>query len=391
MAASRVQPSLARASSRKQMPRRTDLKRVLVIGSGPIVIGQACEFDYSGIAGVQGAARRRARGRARQQQPGDDHDRPGAGRPHLRRAADAGSARGDHRARASRRDAADGRRPDGAQPRGRSGGRRHAREVQRQADWRVDRGDQDRRRSSAVQGRDARDRPRRAAERPGAHARRSDRSRADARLSARHPPVVHARRRRRRHRLQHRRVPRPRRARPRAEPGPRDPDRGVGDRLEGIRARGDARRRRQLRRHLLDREHRSDGRAHRRQHHGRADPHAERQGIPADARRGAPHHPQGRRRDRRVEHPVRGQSGERPHGRHRDEPARVAVVGAGVEGHRLSDREDRREARARLSPRRDPERHHARSRRRPSSRPSTTSSSRFRAGTSRSSRRPTGR
>src|SRR5580704_11147516 len=30
------------------MPRSTDLKRVLVIGSGPIVIGQACEFDYSG-------------------------------------------------------------------------------------------------------------------------------------------------------------------------------------------------------------------------------------------------------------------------------------------------------------------------------------------------------
>ncbi|HEX5474950.1 MAG TPA: carbamoyl-phosphate synthase large subunit [Vicinamibacterales bacterium] len=30
------------------MPKRTDLERVLVIGSGPIVIGQACEFDYSG-------------------------------------------------------------------------------------------------------------------------------------------------------------------------------------------------------------------------------------------------------------------------------------------------------------------------------------------------------
>src|SRR5216684_6426494 len=30
------------------MPRRTDLKRVLVFVSGPIVIGQACEFDYSG-------------------------------------------------------------------------------------------------------------------------------------------------------------------------------------------------------------------------------------------------------------------------------------------------------------------------------------------------------
>jgi carbamoyl-phosphate synthase large subunit len=31
------------------MPRRSDLHRVLVIGSGPIVIGQACEFDYSGV------------------------------------------------------------------------------------------------------------------------------------------------------------------------------------------------------------------------------------------------------------------------------------------------------------------------------------------------------
>src|SRR5512144_2866282 len=30
------------------MPRRTDIGSVLVIGSGPIVIGQACEFDYSG-------------------------------------------------------------------------------------------------------------------------------------------------------------------------------------------------------------------------------------------------------------------------------------------------------------------------------------------------------
>ena len=30
------------------MPRRTDISSVLVIGSGPIVIGQAAEFDYSG-------------------------------------------------------------------------------------------------------------------------------------------------------------------------------------------------------------------------------------------------------------------------------------------------------------------------------------------------------
>src|SRR5438105_129607 len=30
------------------MPRRNDLHRILIIGSGPITIGQACEFDYSG-------------------------------------------------------------------------------------------------------------------------------------------------------------------------------------------------------------------------------------------------------------------------------------------------------------------------------------------------------
>ena len=31
------------------MPRDTSIKRILVIGSGPIVIGQGCEFDYSGV------------------------------------------------------------------------------------------------------------------------------------------------------------------------------------------------------------------------------------------------------------------------------------------------------------------------------------------------------
>jgi carbamoyl-phosphate synthase large subunit len=30
------------------LPKRTDIQSILIIGSGPIVIGQACEFDYSG-------------------------------------------------------------------------------------------------------------------------------------------------------------------------------------------------------------------------------------------------------------------------------------------------------------------------------------------------------
>src|SRR5580765_805008 len=36
------------AKGARLMSRRNDLQRILVIGSGPIVIGQACEFDYSG-------------------------------------------------------------------------------------------------------------------------------------------------------------------------------------------------------------------------------------------------------------------------------------------------------------------------------------------------------
>src|SRR6476661_6343736 len=35
------------------MPRRTDLESICVIGSGPIVIGQACEFDYSGCQALK--------------------------------------------------------------------------------------------------------------------------------------------------------------------------------------------------------------------------------------------------------------------------------------------------------------------------------------------------
>src|ERR687891_2046276 len=31
------------------MPRRSDIHTILIIGSGPIVIGQGCEFDYSGV------------------------------------------------------------------------------------------------------------------------------------------------------------------------------------------------------------------------------------------------------------------------------------------------------------------------------------------------------
>jgi carbamoyl-phosphate synthase large subunit len=35
------------------MPKRTDIKSIMIIGAGPIIIGQACEFDYSGTQAVK--------------------------------------------------------------------------------------------------------------------------------------------------------------------------------------------------------------------------------------------------------------------------------------------------------------------------------------------------
>jgi len=46
-----------RARKPKSMPRRDDLHKILLIGSGPIVIGQACEFDYSGTQGAKALTR----------------------------------------------------------------------------------------------------------------------------------------------------------------------------------------------------------------------------------------------------------------------------------------------------------------------------------------------
>ena len=104
------------------MPRRSDLHKILILGSGPIVIGQAAEFDYSGVQACKvlreegyevvlvnsnpatimtdpefadatyvepllpGPQGRGVSHRPDQQQPGDDHDRPGVRRRHLYRA-----------------------------------------------------------------------------------------------------------------------------------------------------------------------------------------------------------------------------------------------------------------------------------------------------------------
>ena len=42
------------------MPKNPKIKKVLVLGSGPIVIGQAAEFDYAGTQACRALSRRRA-------------------------------------------------------------------------------------------------------------------------------------------------------------------------------------------------------------------------------------------------------------------------------------------------------------------------------------------
>ena len=69
------------------VPKRTDLRSILILGSGPIRIGQACEFDYSGAQACRVLRREGYPRRPRQLEPGDDHDRPRMGRRDLPRAA----------------------------------------------------------------------------------------------------------------------------------------------------------------------------------------------------------------------------------------------------------------------------------------------------------------
>ena len=96
------------------MPRRNDIHKILLIGSGPIVIGQACEFDYSGTQACKALREEGYEVVLVNSQPGHDHDRPGDGRPDLHRAAHLGDRRQGDRGRAARRPAAHARRPDRA-------------------------------------------------------------------------------------------------------------------------------------------------------------------------------------------------------------------------------------------------------------------------------------
>ncbi len=112
-------PALLRPPGRR-VPKRTDLRSILILGSGPIRIGQACEFDYSGAQACRVLRREGYRVVLVNSNPATIMTDPEWADATYLEPLDAETvARGD-RARAARRDPADARRADGAQPRGRA-------------------------------------------------------------------------------------------------------------------------------------------------------------------------------------------------------------------------------------------------------------------------------
>ena len=196
------------------MPKRTDIESILIIGAGPIVIGQACEFDYSGAQACKALREEGYKVILVNSNPATIMTDPEMADvtyiepitwPMIAKII-------EHRA--TRCVAADDGRTDGAQLRARSRTRRRADALRRRADRRDAQGDRQGGGPREVQGGDDAHRTR-----LGTLGHRP-RSRAGAggagrhRLSGGDPAVVHARRHRWRHRLQQGRVRRDVQARP---------------------------------------------------------------------------------------------------------------------------------------------------------------------------------
>ncbi len=232
------------------MPRRTDLNHVLVIGSGPIVIGQACEFDYSGTQACRVLRAEGLQVSLVNSNPATIMTDPEYAdhtyvEPITAAFVEKVIAQQAERGQQDRRAAGDPRRADRAQHRGRPVRERGAREVRRRDDRRRLRGHPARRGPAAVQGH-----RRQGRRRIGPKSRvcfTMDEVRetvGELGPAGRGPAVVHDGRAR----LGHGALRRGRRADGRRRAGRiaerQRADRGIDLRLEGIRARADARRHR---------------------------------------------------------------------------------------------------------------------------------------------------
>ena len=273
------------------MPRRDDIKSVLVIGSGPIVIGQAAEFDYAGTQACRALREEGVRVVLVNSNPATIMTDEGVAdvtyiEPLTVEVAASASSR------ASGRTACwptlGGQTGLNLAVAAGRGGR--PRRVRRAAARHAARGDPARPRTASCSSSCSID----LGEPVAAERDRRRRSRTrwrcagDDRLARRDPAGLHARRHRRRHRAHaatsSTRIAERGLARQPDRPGA---GRAVPRRLEGDRVRGDARRRRHLHHHLQHGELRPDGRPHRRQHRRRAQPDALRPRVPdaAHARR----------------------------------------------------------------------------------------------------------
>ncbi len=94
------------------MPRRNDIHRILIVGSGPIVIGQACEFDYSGAQACKALKADGYQVVLINSNPATIMTDPESGRPHLRRTAQRRLRRRSDPQGTPRRAALHRRRPD---------------------------------------------------------------------------------------------------------------------------------------------------------------------------------------------------------------------------------------------------------------------------------------
>ena len=138
---------------RQAMPKRDDLKSILIIGAGPIVIGQACEFDYSGAQACKALKEEGYKVILVNSNPATIMTDPEiADVTYIEPSP--GRWSNDHREGKAGRDAADDGRPDRAQLRDGSVRQRRPEQARRRTDRRFARCDREGRGPPEVQGRD---------------------------------------------------------------------------------------------------------------------------------------------------------------------------------------------------------------------------------------------
>ena len=266
------------------MPKRTDIHKILIIGSGPIVIGQACEFDYSGTQACKALREEGYEIVLVNSNPATIMTDPDlANRTYIE------PLTAEFVGAIIKRE-----RPDALLPTvGGQTALNIAIELAESGILDEYKVEMIGAKAPAVKMAEDRLLFKQAMAEIGLDTPRSEvgqrypRSAADGSKSwipDCHPPVVYSWRRGRRHRVQQRGIREHRSARSRPQSRTHCPHRRIRHRMEGIRTRSDARHERQRRHHLLHRELRSDGCAHRRFRNRRACTNADGSRVSAPAR-----------------------------------------------------------------------------------------------------------